>query len=85
MTQENWDLMPKKLQKAQAKHLVNKFNPKHKINILFVFEFGDSFLVINKDNLVTKVFEDEKEAVNYCLDNYSNSKEVEQIGLFSND
>ena len=54
----------------------------HKINTLFVYNFTIWVEVVNEISLEIKTFETEKEALDFCLDNFTASKKTKQGSLF---
>ena len=79
-----WDYIPIKAQKEQAKHMLDNAKKYiiHEINKLVIFKMNGHFEVINKESLVVKFYDTEKECINFCLDVYPETKINEQTTIF---
>lgn len=82
--QDTWFYIPRYVQKRQIDHVIKDCRDYiiHEVNKLVVFEWFGHFQVINIESYVVKFFDTEKEAMDYCLDFYSESFINEQLDLF---
>ena len=78
-----WDHIPKNAKKIQAKHMLDNANEFiiHEINSLVIFKMTAHFEVINKESLIVKFFDTEKESLDYCLDRFEGSKKTKQVSI----
>lgn len=80
-----WRQIPKKERDKQANHMLKSAKKYiiHEVNKLVVFNLGnDNFEVINRETLVVKFFDTEKQSIDFCLDVYPESFFNEQLNIF---
>lgn len=82
MTAEQFNTYYKALsedvKKKQTKELLNTSDPIHIITKYVIVRPKRIYMVINIDNLQIEAFEQEMQAVDYCLDRYYDDEEDEQ-------
>lgn len=76
--------IPENIMKSQARSWLAKCKEKekHVIGKMHILVFSKASMVINSESLSVKVFDEEQEAVNFCLDYFEASKRYEQGSLF---
>lgn len=82
--ESTWSFMPEYAKRNQAKHLLENCKKYiiHEINKLKIFEWSNHFQVVNEESFITKFFDTEEEAMNYCLDVFPETKISSQTDLF---
>jgi len=82
---KTWEFFSNRDKKQNVRYWLNHSEETliHKINKLVVLKFSDThFSVINKETLNCKFFDTKEEAIDYCLDVYTNSFFNTQLNLF---
>ena len=77
-------IFQKKAQNEQAKHMLENSKKYiiHEINKLVIFKMNGHFEVINKESLVVKFYDTERECIDFRLDVYPNTFFNTQNNLF---
>ncbi len=81
--QDTLKSLPKHIVKRQAKHYIDNCENFciHSINKFKIYKWTEFFEVVNTETFFIKCFDYEKDALNYCLDNYEDSKLSNQLEL----
>lgn len=80
-----WNYFSNKARNEQAKHMLEnaKMYIIHEINKFVIFKMIGHFQVINKESLVVKFYDTEKECIDFCLDVYTDSFFNTQTNIFN--
>lgn len=82
--QDTWFYIPEYMKKRQINHLLENCRQYivHEVGKLVVYKWNGHCQVINSESFLMKYFDTEQEAMDFCLDVFSDTKIASQLDLF---